>query len=89
MVQNLERVLQRGEKIELLVQRTEELQTNAKDFRKVSTDLKNHYWWRNMKLWIIVGVCVLVRQKDTFIDFFDVFSIFGPSILSLFYFYRR
>lgn len=60
MVQNLERVLQRGEKIELLVQRTEELQTNAKDFRKVSTDLKNHYWWRNMKLWIIVGVCVLI-----------------------------
>ena len=61
MVQNLERVLQRGEKIELLVQKTEELQANSLEFRKVSTDLKNHYWWRNVKLWIIAGVCVIVR----------------------------
>jgi vesicle-associated membrane protein 7 len=60
MVQNLERVLQRGEKIELLVQKTEELQANSLEFRKVSTDLKNHYWWRNVKLWIIAGVCVII-----------------------------
>jgi vesicle-associated membrane protein 7 len=60
MVQNLERVLQRGERIELLVQKTEELQANSQEFRKVSTDLKNHFWWRNVKLWIIAGVCVLV-----------------------------
>lgn len=63
MVQNLERVLQRGERIELLVQKTEELQTNAQDFRKTSTALKRHFWWRNMKLWIIAIICCLVRRK--------------------------
>lgn len=63
MVQNLERVLQRGERIELLVQKTEELQTNASTFRKTSTDLKRHFWWRNMKIWIACGVALLVRSK--------------------------
>ena len=63
-MQNLERVLQRGEKIELLVQKTEELQANSQEFRKVSTDLKKHFWWRNVKLWIIAIVCLLVRRDS-------------------------
>lgn len=67
MVQNLERVLQRGERIELLVQKTEELQTNAATFRKTSTDLKRHFWWRNVKIWIAVGVGILVRHKLRFL----------------------
>jgi vesicle-associated membrane protein 7 len=62
MVQNLERVLQRGEKIELLVQKTEELQSNAMDFRKVAVVLKRHFWWQNFKLWLIAGVCAIVRR---------------------------
>lgn len=65
MVQNLEKVLQRGEQIELLVEKTEQLQTNAAEFKKVSTDLKRHYWWRNVKIWIIAGVCVVVRIKGS------------------------
>lgn len=64
MVQNLERVLQRGERIELLVEKTEELQTNAATFRKTSTALKRHFWWRNMKLWIAAGVLLIVRAGD-------------------------
>ncbi len=61
MVQNLDRILQRGERIDLLVTKTEELQSNAIEFRKTSTTLKRHFWWQNVKMWIIVGICVVVR----------------------------
>lgn len=79
MVQNLERVLQRGERIELLVQKTEELQTNASTFRKTSTDLKRHFWWRNVKIWIACGVGLLVRcyRPSRPFKFYPPFSNFN------------
>ena len=41
MVENIEKVLQRGEKIELLVDKTEALSQSAKRFQTQSKSLKN------------------------------------------------
>jgi len=59
MMENIEKVLQRGEKIELLVDKTEALSQSARKFQKQSKSLKNVMWWKNVKLWGLIAVIVL------------------------------
>jgi vesicle-associated membrane protein 7 len=60
MVQNIEKVLERGERIELLVDRTENLNQTAFQFKKKSTQVKRRMWWKNVKVMVILVVVVLV-----------------------------
>ncbi|KAI8053730.1 synaptobrevin domain-containing protein [Syncephalis plumigaleata] len=59
MVQNIERVLERGERIDLLVDRTDQLNQAAFTFRKRSTALKRAMWWKNVKLMMMLALVVL------------------------------
>jgi vesicle-associated membrane protein 7 len=56
MVQNIERVLERGEKIELLVDKTDRLNQQAFRFESSSRSLRRAMWWRKMRCYAIVGV---------------------------------
>lgn len=59
MMDNIEKVLDRGEKIELLVDKTENLRFQAQDFQKKGTDLRRKMWFQNMKVKLIVlGIVV-------------------------------
>ncbi|KAJ5077052.1 vesicle-associated membrane protein [Anaeramoeba ignava] len=60
MTQNIEKVLERGEKIEILVDKTEHLSNQAFKFKHESTALKRHMWWKNCKLMSILVCIVLV-----------------------------
>eukprot|EP01121_Diplochlamys_sp_Union-15-3_P000554 TRINITY_DN10488_c0_g1_i1.p1 TRINITY_DN10488_c0_g1~~TRINITY_DN10488_c0_g1_i1.p1 ORF type:complete len:283 (+),score=51.30 TRINITY_DN10488_c0_g1_i1:41-850(+) len=60
MVQNIEKVLERGEKIELLVDKTENLNKDAHTFKQKSVQLKRAMWWKNIKLMVILVIIVLV-----------------------------
>ncbi|KAL9232782.1 hypothetical protein vseg_007851 [Gypsophila vaccaria] len=64
MMENIEKVLDRGEKIELLVDKTEDLRSQAQDFRKQGTQLKRKMWYENakMKMFVfgIVGALILI-----------------------------
>ncbi|KAJ2780022.1 hypothetical protein H4R18_003677 [Coemansia javaensis] len=60
MVQNIERVLERGDRIEILVDKSNSLNNAAFAFRKRSTALKRQYWWRNQKLLVTVIFAALV-----------------------------
>ncbi|KAH1046878.1 hypothetical protein J1N35_037662 [Gossypium stocksii] len=53
------RVLDRGEKIELLVDKTENLRSQAQDFRQQGTKIKRKMWIENMKMKLIVFGIVL------------------------------
>ncbi len=46
-------VLARGEKIELLVDKTDQLNQSAKVFQKSAKGLKNAMWWKNVKMWLM------------------------------------
>jgi len=59
MVQNIERVLERGEKIELLVDKTDQLNQQAFRFQANSRSLRRHMYWRQMKCRAILAVIVL------------------------------
>ncbi|KAH9728888.1 hypothetical protein KPL70_009186 [Citrus sinensis] len=54
MMDNIEKVLDRGEKIELLVDRTENLRSQAQDFRQQGTQMRRKMWFQNMKIKLIV-----------------------------------
>ncbi|KAH6809126.1 vesicle-associated membrane protein 726 [Perilla frutescens var. frutescens] len=61
MIENIEKVLDRGEKIELLVDKTEDLRSQAQDFRAQGTKLKRKMWFENMKIKLIVlGILILL-----------------------------
>ncbi|KAL8108611.1 hypothetical protein AgCh_024905 [Apium graveolens] len=54
MMENIEKVLDRGEKIELLVDKTENLHQQAQDFRTAGTQIRRKMWFQNMKIKLIV-----------------------------------
>jgi len=60
MVDNIEKVLERGEKIELLVDKTDNLRFQADKFHKTGKQLRSKMWWQNMRLKITIVVVVLV-----------------------------
>lgn len=60
MVQNIEKVLDRGERIEILVNKTDSLNSAAFQFKKRSTALKRQMWWKNTKLMIILSVVIIL-----------------------------
>lgn len=59
MTENIERVLERGERIDLLVDKTDRLGVGAQDFRVRSRGLKRQMWWKNVKLMVLIGVVVI------------------------------
>ena len=60
MIDNIEKVLERGERIELLVDRTNDLSDSATDFKFRSKKLKNTVWWKNVKLILLLVFIILV-----------------------------
>jgi vesicle-associated membrane protein 7 len=59
MTENIERVLERGEHMSLLVDKTGRLGDNARDFRVRSRTLKRRMWWKNVKLMVLLALVVL------------------------------
>ena len=59
MMENIEKVLDRGEKIELLVDKTENLRSQAQDFRTQGTQMRRKMWFQNMKIKLIVLAIII------------------------------
>lgn len=60
MVENIDKVLERGDRIELLVDKTSTIQDNTFRFKKQSRRLRQSMWIQNAKLWITLICLVLV-----------------------------
>ncbi|QSL65636.1 hypothetical protein MERGE_002949 [Pneumocystis wakefieldiae] len=59
MMENIERVLERGERIELLVDRTQNMNETAFTFSKRSTYLRRRILWESIKTTVILSLVVL------------------------------
>lgn len=57
MVQNVEQILSRGERIELLVDKTDVMAGQATAFRRGARSVRRQMWWKNKK---IMGLSILV-----------------------------
>ncbi|CAN4114424.1 unnamed protein product [Withania somnifera] len=60
MMDNIEKVLDRGEKIELLVVRTESLQFRAYSFKRQGRQLRRKMWVRNLQMKLMVGGAIFI-----------------------------
>jgi len=58
MVKNIDKVLERGERIEMLVSKTDDLHTQSQSFKKKSTQLKRKMCCQNAKLCFVI-ICVI------------------------------
>lgn len=59
MSQNIDNLLERGERIDLLIDKTDRLGGTARDFRIRSRRLRRKMWWKNIKLIFLLIFVVL------------------------------
>jgi hypothetical protein len=71
MLDNIDRVLERGDRLELLVDKTAAMEGNTMRFKRQARRFRNTVWWRNVKLTYVVA-----DQWCTFL---------GPVFTPLFY----
>jgi vesicle-associated membrane protein 7 len=60
MVQNIEKVLERGEKIELLVDKTDRLNQQAFKFEASSRNLRRSMWWKRMRCRVFMATLAVL-----------------------------
>ncbi|VDL18663.1 unnamed protein product, partial [Hymenolepis diminuta] len=60
MKDNVARVLERDQRLADLDHRADELQVHSRQFESISRNIQRKYFWRNMKMWFIIGGVVLV-----------------------------
>ncbi|GJC94344.1 synaptobrevin [Colletotrichum higginsianum] len=60
MTRNIEGLLERGERIDLLVDKTDRLGGSAREFRVRSRGLKRKMWWKNVKLMALLTLVVVL-----------------------------
>ena len=54
----MDRVIERGEKIEILVQKSETMSNQSLDMKDTARKVKNRMWWKNKK--VLIGIILLV-----------------------------
>jgi vesicle-associated membrane protein 7 len=60
MTRNIEGLLERGERIDLLVDKTDRLGGSAREFRVRSRGLRRKMWWKNVKLMGLLGLVLVL-----------------------------
>ncbi|XP_067126502.1 vesicle-associated membrane protein 4-like [Centruroides vittatus] len=59
MQENIGRIVDRGEKLEDLEDKSDLLSSNADYFRNSARRMQRKMWWQNMKLKIIIGLIIV------------------------------
>ncbi|KAI1703160.1 synaptobrevin domain-containing protein [Ditylenchus destructor] len=57
---NMDRILNRDQKLSQLDDRADALQEGASQFERSAATLKRKYWWKNIKMMIIMGVILIL-----------------------------
>ncbi|XP_068191607.1 vesicle-associated membrane protein 8 isoform X2 [Antennarius striatus] len=60
LTDNISKVLERGDKLDDLIGKTDDLQASADSFQRTSTRVARKYWWKNIKMMIIIGVILII-----------------------------
>nr|KYP73249.1 Vesicle-associated membrane protein 711 family [Cajanus cajan] len=88
MIENIDKVLDRGDRLELLVDKTANMQGNTLRFRKQARRFRSTVWWRNVKLTYVLDLnhsliswtfkekknCSLLNESETFYPSFYIIS---------------
>ncbi|ODO08849.1 vesicle-associated membrane protein 7 [Cryptococcus wingfieldii CBS 7118] len=64
MVQNIDSILQRGERLDLLVDKTDTLAGQAYAFRRGARAVRRQQWWKNIRIMALTGVVGFVSRAS-------------------------
>jgi t-SNARE complex subunit (syntaxin) len=56
----MDKVIERGEKIEILVKKSETMSDQSLDMKNTARRVKNKMWWKNKKVLIGIGIVVVI-----------------------------
>ncbi|KAJ1505186.1 hypothetical protein HMI56_001256 [Coelomomyces lativittatus] len=59
MQTNIDKVMERGERLDTLQTKTESLNNSAGQFRRGATQVSRKLWWQNMRLKVIIALIVI------------------------------
>uniref|UniRef100_A0A8C9T0V3 Vesicle associated membrane protein 1b n=1 Tax=Scleropages formosus TaxID=113540 RepID=A0A8C9T0V3_SCLFO len=68
---NVDKVLERDQKLSELDDRADALQMGASQFESCAAKLKNKYWWKNCKMMIMMGIIGVIVVGIIFLYFFS------------------
>ncbi|KAB5586827.1 hypothetical protein PHYPO_G00005980 [Pangasianodon hypophthalmus] len=68
---NVDKVLERDQKLSELDNRADALQAGASQFESCAAKLKNKYWWKNCKMMIMMGIIGVIVVGIIFLYFFS------------------
>lgn len=77
---NVEKVLERDQKLTELDQRADALQHGASQFEQQAGKLKRKQWWANMKMMIIMGCIGLFLLLIIIVSFWPSSSSSSPPV---------
>ncbi|KAF8273530.1 synaptobrevin [Lactarius quietus] len=60
MRDNITKVTDRGERLDSLQDKTDNLAVSAQGFRRNANRVRKNMWWKDMKMRIIIGIAILV-----------------------------
>merc|ERR1712060_960034 len=60
LMDSIEKILERQEKIELLVTRSQMLSMSSSSFRREAVQVRQRIWWQNLRMWLILAGIVLL-----------------------------
>eukprot|EP01128_Nolandella_sp_AFSM9_P005693 TRINITY_DN2809_c0_g1_i1.p1 TRINITY_DN2809_c0_g1~~TRINITY_DN2809_c0_g1_i1.p1 ORF type:complete len:240 (-),score=66.94 TRINITY_DN2809_c0_g1_i1:218-904(-) len=60
VIENIDKLIEREEMIQLTVEKTEALAEESFTFKDKARVMKRKFWWKNVKLWIILGAIVFL-----------------------------
>ncbi|XP_054466106.1 vesicle-associated membrane protein 8-like [Anoplopoma fimbria] len=60
MKENVEQIVERGEKGLVLLATSEKMEKEAQHFKQTSQNVARTYWWKNVKLVVVIVVVVLI-----------------------------
>jgi len=77
MVNSVERLLERGQRIEILLEKSDNLNTESFHMKKKSHQLERVMWWKNAKLTIIIIIVALIVAIVIFLSVCQGFTCFN------------
>lgn len=60
MRENITKVSQRGERLDSLQDKTDNLAVSAQGFRRGANRVRKQMWWKDMKMRVCLVICVII-----------------------------
>ena len=81
MVQNIDSILQRGERLDLLVDKTDTLAGQAYAFRRGARNVRRQQWWKNVRIMMLTGVVGVVSTLPGVVEMITDDRLYSTSLL--------